>query len=154
MGFSVCIHDERHDTNGAPIMKHWKMKRDKKYIKRVNKIHEPRAIRRVKCRATFKICKEDWFILLNNVTLLDIQVYTLTRHLQANKKWTVSEIKELSVSNERDRDRQFSVEKKARIVKNPLVVKTKGAPSTNVNKGVNTRKCGYCKQEEHTAQKC
>ena len=23
MGFSVCIHDERHDTNGAPIMKHW-----------------------------------------------------------------------------------------------------------------------------------
>ncbi|XP_024041905.1 protein FAR1-RELATED SEQUENCE 3-like [Citrus clementina] len=207
-----------------------------------------------------QICKEDWFILLNNVTLLDIQVYTLTRHLQANKKWTVvyylkqqrfecsckkfestgipcpylycvmkhihvnemlaslinkrwtidvkvyrqypmplesqskdvlnnirygslnaefnetsfyafksnvaywklkghlvqlkSEIKELSVSNERDRDRQFSVEKKARIVKNPLVVKTKGAPSTNVNKGVNTRKCGYCKQEEHTAQKC
>ena len=31
------------------------MKRDKKYIKRVNKIHEPRAIRRVKCRATFKV---------------------------------------------------------------------------------------------------
>ncbi|KDO36443.1 hypothetical protein CISIN_1g038281mg, partial [Citrus sinensis] len=178
-----------------------------------------------------QICKEDRFILLNNVTLLDIQVYTLTRHLQANKKWIVkfestripclylycvmkhihvnemlaslikkrwtidvkvyrqspmplesqsknvlnnirygslngefnetshlaqlkSEIKELSVSNEGDRDRPFSVEKKTRIVKNPLVVKTKGAISTNVNKGVNIRKCGYYEQDEHAAHKC
>ncbi|KAH9679529.1 protein FAR1-RELATED SEQUENCE [Citrus sinensis] len=36
-----------------------------------------------------QIYKEGQFILLSNVTLLDIQVYTLTRHLEAKKKWTV-----------------------------------------------------------------
>ncbi|KAH9680533.1 protein FAR1-RELATED SEQUENCE [Citrus sinensis] len=207
-----------------------------------------------------QIYKEGQFILLSNVTLLDIQVYTLTRHLEAKKKWTVvyylkeqhfecsckkfesigipcphlfcvmkhmhvseipaslinkrwtmdvkvykqslmplesqskdvlnnfrygslnaefneisfyasksdaaywklkshlaqlkSEIKELRTCDNGDTDRPCSAEKKARIVKDPLVVKTKGAPSTKFNKGVNTRKCGYCKQDGHTARKC
>ncbi|KAK9199732.1 hypothetical protein WN944_014925 [Citrus x changshan-huyou] len=59
MGFSVRIHDGRRDTNGAPIMKHWvcsrEGERDKKYIKRTNRICEPRAITRVNCRTTFTV---------------------------------------------------------------------------------------------------
>ncbi|KAK9218509.1 hypothetical protein WN943_007146 [Citrus x changshan-huyou] len=74
-------------------------------------------------------------------------------------KWIIfaqlkSEIKELRMCDNGDTDRPCSAEKKARIVKDPLVVKTKGAPSTKFNKGVNTRKCGYCKQDGHTARKC
>lgn len=60
----------------------------------------------------------------------------------------------MRTSDERDRNRPFSAEKKARIIKDPLVVKTKGAPNTDVNKGVNSRKYGYCKQDGHTVRKC
>ncbi|KAK9215322.1 hypothetical protein WN944_007327 [Citrus x changshan-huyou] len=80
----------------------------------------------------------------------DAAYWKLKSHLAQLK----SEIKELRTCDNGDTDRPCSAEKKARIVKDPLVVKTKGAPSTKFNKGVNTRKCGYCKQDGHTARKC
>lgn len=59
MGFSVRIHDGRRDRDGTPIMKHLvcsrEGERDKKYIERTNRIREPRAITRVKCRAAFGV---------------------------------------------------------------------------------------------------
>ncbi|KAK9187277.1 hypothetical protein WN944_018669 [Citrus x changshan-huyou] len=152
--------------------------RDKKYIKHTNRIHEPIAITRVNSRATFKLNldkkSKTWvartFVpehsheLAANFKTQFLRSYRMVKDFDnalPNSMKTVghlaqlkSEIKELSVSNEGDRDRPFSVEKKTRIVKNPLVVKTKGAISTNVNKGVNIRKCGYYEQDEHAAHKC
>ncbi|KAK9187635.1 hypothetical protein WN944_019033 [Citrus x changshan-huyou] len=80
----------------------------------------------------------------------DATYWKLKSHLAELK----SKIKELRKSNGGDRNRPFSAENKARIVKDPLVVKTKGAPNTSLNKGVNSRKCEYCKQDGHTIQKC
>ncbi|GAY65451.1 hypothetical protein CUMW_241200 [Citrus unshiu] len=80
----------------------------------------------------------------------DATYWKLKSHLASLK----SKIKELRTSNEGDKNRPFSAEKKASIVKDSFIVKTKGAPNTSVNKGVKSRKCGYCKQDGHTIQKC
>ncbi|KAK9185284.1 hypothetical protein WN943_025639 [Citrus x changshan-huyou] len=45
------------------------------------------------------------------------------------------EIKELRINEEGDRDKPFSIEKQAGIVKDPLVIKTKCATCAIVNKG-------------------
>lgn len=59
----------------------------------------------------------------------------------------------MRISDEGDRDRPFSTGKQAGIVKDPLVIKTKCATSANVKKGINSRKCGYCKRDGHTVWK-
>lgn len=63
------------------------------------------------------------------------------------------EIKALRINEEGDRDKPFSIEKQARIVKDRLVIKTKCATCAIVNKGINSRKCRYYKRDGHTIWK-
>ena len=65
-----------------------------------------------------------------------------------------SEMLELSGNFEEKRGRWSSEKRNAAIIKDPLSVKTKGAPSARFNKGVNLKKCGYCKLPGHNRRKC
>lgn len=81
---------------------------------------------------------------------------TGTRYLKLKGHITQlrSEMIEFNENSEGQRGRWSSENNNARIIKDPLIVKTKGAPIASVIKGVNLRKCGYCYLPGHNRRKC
>lgn len=61
---------------------------------------------------------------------------------------------ELNGTFEKKRGKWSSEKRNVVIIKDPLIMKTKCAPSVTVNKDVNLKKCRCCNLPRHNRRKC